>query len=141
MSSATTSTIEESVSEYQLALINGHLSLLTPSEILKWGIEHLPGLHQTTAFGLTGLVGIDMLSKITNTPPPLIFLDTLYHFPETLQLVEDVKTRYGIDVAVYRPEGCETVQDFEAKYGEKSWETSEESYDYLVKVIHSVLSG
>jgi phosphoadenosine phosphosulfate reductase len=135
MSPATVQTIEETLTEDQLALINTRLNLLTPSEILKWGVEHLPGLHQTTAFGLTGLVGIDMLSKITDTPPPLIFLDTLYHFPETLQLVEVVKTRYEIDVAVYKPDGCETAQDFEAKYGEKAWETSEEVYDYLVKVI------
>jgi len=127
-------TIEESLTEDQLALINGHLSLLTPSEILQWGVEHLPGLYQTTAFGLTGLAGLDMLSKFTNSTPPLIFFDTLYHFPETLQLVEDVKTRYGIDVAVYKPDGCETAQEFEAKYGEKPWETSEEVYDYLVKV-------
>jgi phosphoadenosine phosphosulfate reductase len=133
-------TIEESLTEDQLALINGHLSLLTPSEILQWGVEHLPGLYQTTAFGLTGLAGLDMLSKFTNSTPPLIFFDTLYHFPETLQLVEDVKTRYGIDVAVYKPDGCETAQEFEAKYGEKPWETSEEVYDYLVKVIFRFIS-
>jgi len=134
MPPATVPTIEESLSEDQLALINGHLSLLTPSEILQWGVEHLPGLHQTTSFGLTGLVGLDMLSKITDSTPPLIFFDTLYHFQETLQLVEDVKTRYGVDVAVYKPDRCETVQDFEAIYGEKAWEVSEEVYDYLVKV-------
>lgn len=121
-------------------MVNAHLSLLTPAEVLKWGVEHLPGLYQTTAFGLTGLVGIDMLSKITPNPPPLIFLDTLYHFPETLELVEEVKSRYGIPVSVYKPEGCETVQDFEQKYGENLWESGEEVYDYVVKVLNSSLN-
>ncbi|KAG8773691.1 hypothetical protein FRC15_001863 [Serendipita sp. 397] len=122
------------VSEEELAAINEQLSSLSPYEVLQWGIKHLPALYQTTAFGLTGLVGIDMLSKMTSTPPPLIFLDTLYHFQETLDLVEQVRKRYGIDIAVYKPDACETVEQFEARYGEKLWEMSEEVYDYVVKV-------
>ncbi|KAG9218706.1 hypothetical protein CCMSSC00406_0001180 [Pleurotus cornucopiae] len=117
-----------------LDLINSYLKDLTPEEILKWAIDYVPGLYQTTAFGLTGLVAIDMLSKITSTPPPLIFLDTLYHFPETYDLVEEVKQRYTVPVHVYKPEGCETVQDFERKYGERLWENDEDTYDYAVKV-------
>ncbi|THV04007.1 Phosphoadenosine phosphosulfate reductase thioredoxin [Dendrothele bispora CBS 962.96] len=116
-----------------LELINAHLNELQPEEILRWAIEYLPGLYQTTAFGLTGLVAIDMLSKITTSPPPLIFLDTLYHFSETYELVEEVRKRYGQPVHVFKPEGCETVRDFEAKYGEKLWETDEATYDFLVK--------
>ena len=100
--------------------VNAYLRPLTPEEILGWAIEYIPGLFQTTAFGLTGLVAIDMLSKITPSPPPLIFIDTLYHFPETLELVEEVKQKYNVPVRVYKPEGCESAQDFEKKYGEKS---------------------
>lgn len=122
------------LSASDLAEINAYLSTLTPEDILRWGIEYLPNLYQTTAFGLTGLVAIDMLSKITSSPPPLIFLDTLYHFQETYELVEEVTTRYGVPVHVCKPEGCGTVADFENKYGEKHWETDEGNYDYVVKV-------
>ena len=122
------------LSQSDLAKINAYLSPLTPEEILRWGIEYLPNLYQTTAFGLTGLVAIDMLSKITTSPPPLVFLDTLYHFQETYELVEEVKSRYGVPVHVYKPEGCETAQDFEAKFGERHWEVDEANYDYVVKV-------
>lgn len=118
----------------QLDAINVYLRMLSPNEILQWAVQNLPGLHQTTAFGLTGLVGIDMLSKITPNPPPLIFLDTLYHFQETLDLVEQVRERYHIDIHVYRPYFCETAQDFESLHGQRLWETDEDSYDYLVKV-------
>ncbi|CAA7260125.1 unnamed protein product [Cyclocybe aegerita] len=119
-----------------LVSINEYLSTLSPQDILKWALVHLPNLSQTTAFGLTGLVAIDMLSKIADPAdrPPLIFLDTLYHFPETYELVEDVKRRYNVLVHVFKPDGCETVQDFEQKYGERFWELDENSYDYLVKV-------
>ena len=82
-----------------LERINAHLRPLPPQEILRWALDYLPGLAQTTAFGLTGLVAIDMLSKLTPNPPPLIFLDTLYHFPETYELVEEVKRRcYRMDL-------------------------------------------
>lgn len=118
----------------ELDKINAYLASLSPQDILRWAIEHLPNLYQTTAFGLTGLVQLDMLSKLTETPPPLIFIDTLYHFPETLQLVEDVKSRYNREVHVYKPEGCDTVQDFEKTHGERLWERDETTYDFLVKV-------
>ncbi|KAH8096669.1 hypothetical protein BXZ70DRAFT_975038 [Cristinia sonorae] len=122
------------LSKEELGRINDYLRPLTPEEILQWAVDHIPSLYQTTAFGLTGLVAIDMLSKITSSPPPLIFLDTLYHFPETYELVEEVKKRYGVPALVYKPSGCETVADFERKYGEKFWETNEDAYDFAVKV-------
>ncbi|KIY73962.1 Phosphoadenosine phosphosulfate reductase thioredoxin [Cylindrobasidium torrendii FP15055 ss-10] len=126
------------LSTAELDAINAYLRELQPEEILRWAVEYLPGLHQTTAFGLTGLVAIDMLAGITkessSPSPPLIFIDTLYHFNETYDLVEAVKARYGVPVHVYRPEGCETVADFETKYGEKLWERDEGLYDFLVKV-------
>ncbi|EGO02213.1 hypothetical protein SERLA73DRAFT_133099 [Serpula lacrymans var. lacrymans S7.3] len=122
------------LSPEDLQTINEYLFPLTPQEILKWAVEYLPGLYQTTAFGLTGLVAIDMLSKLTPSPPPLIFLDTLYHFQETYELVQEVEKRYGQHIHVYKPEGCQTVQDFETKFGEKLWETDEDTYDFAVKV-------
>ncbi|EKM79949.1 hypothetical protein AGABI1DRAFT_72675 [Agaricus bisporus var. burnettii JB137-S8] len=118
----------------QLNAINAHLAPLIPEEILQWAIDYLPGLYQTTAFGLTGLVATDMLAKITKSPPPLIFFDTLYHFPETYELVEEVRKRYGSTINIYRPEGCNTVEDFETKHGQEFWKRDEDTYDYLIKV-------
>ncbi|KAH8834122.1 hypothetical protein DL96DRAFT_481802 [Flagelloscypha sp. PMI_526] len=114
--------------------LNQELRELTPEEILAWAVERIPGLYQTTAFGLTGLVAIDMLSKITTSPPPLIFLDTLYHFSETYDLVEEVKRKYDTPLHVYKPHNCENVHDFERLHGEKLWERNEDLYDYLIKV-------
>ena len=122
------------ISPEQLEKINEHLSDLTPEDILQWAVDHIPGLFQTTAFGLTGLVAIDMLSKITPEPPPLIFIDTLYHFPETYELVEEVKKKYGVPVHVYKPKGCADVRGFEEMYGKELWKSDEMAYDYYVKV-------
>jgi phosphoadenosine phosphosulfate reductase len=122
------------VSPSELDKINSFLSPLTPQEILKWAVDYLPNLYQTTAFGLTGLAATDMLTKLTSKPPPLIFLDTLYHFQETYELVEEVRQRYKPIIHVYKPEGCETVKDFELKYGDRLWERDEDMYDFVVKV-------
>jgi phosphoadenosine phosphosulfate reductase len=129
-----TSPLKLPLSKDDLDAINEHLEYLTPEEILQWAIEHIPSLYQTTAFGLTGLVAIDMLSKITTSPPPLIFLDTLYHFSETYELVQVVNSHYNRSVIVYKPEGCATTEEFERKHGERLWERDEAAYDYAVKV-------
>ena len=62
-------------------------------------------------------------------------MDTLYHFDETLALVDQVRERYPeTKLHVFKPEGCETSDDFEAKYGKNLWETNEEEYDWKAKV-------
>jgi len=105
---------------------------------LKWCLLTLPGLFQTTAFGLSGLVSLDMLSKLTadtNQTIDLIFFDTLYHFKETLELVQRVKSRYPkVNIHVYKPDGAETTADFEKIHGERLWETNDDLYDYHAKV-------
>lgn len=120
---------------------NKTLSTLSPQEILQWSVLTFPGLYQTTAFGLTGLCIIDMLSKLESTekdaknPVELVFIDTLYHFPQTLELVSEVEKKYpSFKLHVYKPEGCESDTDFVAKYGDELWSKDELKYDYLVKV-------
>ena len=117
-----------------LKFLNAQLALLEPQKILEWASITLPNLYQTTALGLTGLVSLDMLSKI-GSPVPLIFIDTLYHFPETLDLVQQVREKYPAhQLHVYTPDGLATTAEFEKKHGEKFWERDEATYDYLVKV-------
>jgi phosphoadenosine phosphosulfate reductase len=41
-------------SEKHLKYLNEKLAKLPPQKILEWAIVTLPGLYQTTAFGLTG---------------------------------------------------------------------------------------
>jgi phosphoadenosine phosphosulfate reductase len=83
---------------------------------------------------------MDMLSKLqTETPsaPTIdaIFLDTLYHFQETLDLVEKAKARYpNVHLHVYKPEGVSTTAEFEARHGKELWKTDENLYDWVAKV-------
>ena len=99
----------------------------------------LPGLYQTTALGLTGLAMTDMLSKLSEQQQhqevDVIFLDTLYHFSETLNLLDRIQKRYPLKrVHVFKPADVSTTSQFEKKYGEKLWETKETQYDFIAKV-------
>lgn len=136
--SSTGSLSEVFFSRPHLKFLNQQLAKLSPQEVLKWCITSLPNLYQTSAFGLTGLAIMDMISKLDQTIEPkieMIFLDTLYHFPQTLDLVSRVQKRYPhIAIHTFRPNGCDTTADFEAKHGERLWETNDELYDYLAKV-------
>lgn len=121
-----------------LKYINHQLAKLEPQDVLKWCITSLPRLYQTSAFGLTGLAIMDMVAKLEapfKSDVELIFLDTLYHFPQTLDLVDRVRSKYpALKIHVYKPAKSETTADFERVYGEKLWETDEERYDYTAKV-------
>lgn len=120
--------------------LNAQLSKLEPIDILRWAKLTLPNLYQTTAFGLSGLVTLDLLSKLQAEDPEsqqidLIFLDTLYHFQQTLDLVEKVKARYPkTNIHVYKPDGLKAASAFEEKYGNKLWESNPDLYDWVAKV-------
>lgn len=63
------------------------------------------------------------------------FQDTLHAFQETYDLVDDLKRKYPhLTIHTYKPEGCETPEDFSQKHGERLWETNDELYDYVAKV-------
>lgn len=124
-------------SKPHLKFLNAQLQKLEPQDILRWCITSLPGLYQTTALGLTGLVTLDILSKFDGPLKPqvdLIFLDTLHHFDETLSLIDRVRRRYSTNIHIYKPADTDTADEFKAKHGEKLWETNEELYDFVAKV-------
>jgi phosphoadenosine phosphosulfate reductase len=99
----------------QIAAANQHLDQQSPQKILRWAVEQFyPKLTMATAFGAEGCCIIHMLAEIE--PRVRIFnLETGYQFPETLELRERLKTRYGIEVEYIRPET--TVAEYEAEHG------------------------
>src|SRR5207244_12991712 len=86
-----------------------------PQQILRWAVEIFhPRLTMATAFGAEGCCLIHMLAEIE--PAVHMFnLETGYQFPETLELRERIKERYGIEVELVRPEL--TVAEYEAEHG------------------------
>jgi phosphoadenosine phosphosulfate reductase len=86
-----------------------------------------------------GLATVDMISKISleRAQPhlvPLIFLDTLYHFQETLDLAQKCQDTYAVPLRVFKPTDASTTAEFEREHGAELWKVDEDMYDYLVKV-------
>lgn len=123
-----------------LKFLNSTLNDLSPIDILRWAKLTFPNLYQSTAFGVSGLVTLDMLSKLQVESPSLqpvdaIFLDTLYHFQETHELVRKTQQRYpNMKLHIFKPFGCDTVSDFEAAHGKEFWKVNEKEYDWVAKV-------
>jgi phosphoadenosine phosphosulfate reductase len=120
--------------------LNKQLEPMDPMDILRFCKIMFPNLYQSTAFGLTGLATMDMLSKIQKENPEsnqvdLIFLDTLFHFKETYDLIDRVKERYPeVPIHIFKPDGVETAEELEEMYGKEVYFNAAEMYDYLVKV-------
>jgi phosphoadenosine phosphosulfate reductase len=109
------------------------LECASAERVLRWALETFaPGrLAIVSAFGPGSIVLIDLLHSI-GAELPVIFIDTLHHFPETLDLVETVRRRYSLDLRVYRP--AETLEAFEARHGPRLWERDIELYQQVAKV-------
>lgn len=104
-----------------------------PEAILRGAVAAVPveRLALLSAFGPASLVLIDMLSRL-DLRVPVLFIDTLHHFPETLELTERIRDRYALDLRVFRPAADRAA--FEAKYGQRLWERDLDRYQQLTKV-------
>lgn len=101
--------------------------------IIEWTVKTVePGrLVVSTSFGPAGMVNLHMLAEIA-PEVPVVFIDTLYHFKETLEHADLVARHYGLDVRYFRP--AETREDFEREHGERLWERDLDRFHHLTKV-------
>ncbi len=99
----------------ELSAASQSLEKASPAEILAWASERFGDrFAMATAFGPEGMVLIHLLAEVA--PQTYLFnLDTGYQFAETLELREEVKRRYGLEVELRRPKL--TVQQYEELNG------------------------
>ena len=87
------------------------LETATAGEVLEWGAEHL---H--TPLAVTLSMQDTVLAELAARHAPeadLIFLDTGYHFPETLDVAEQVAQRYDNRLLSIEPKRTRAEQDAE----------------------------
>src|SRR3954453_9807880 len=98
-----------------IAEANTALAAATPEEVLRWAVATFhPRLTMATAFGAEGCCILHLLGEIE--PNVRVFnLYTGYQFPETCELLDRIRDRYGIEVEYVRPEL--DVADYEAEHG------------------------
>ncbi|HLO84609.1 MAG TPA: phosphoadenosine phosphosulfate reductase [Nostocaceae cyanobacterium] len=131
---ASTASINPTV-EFDLDKLNQEFETATPKEILAWSVENIPtGLVQTSAFNVDDMVITHILYTELKHSVPVIFLDTLFHFRETLELVAKTIEIYTLDLKTYKTPDVDTREAFTAKYGEALWDKDIAKFHDITKI-------
>jgi phosphoadenosine phosphosulfate reductase len=109
-------------SDEELAEISAGFESKSALRIIEWAVESF-GHHLAMTASMTDAVLIDLATKV-NPAIEVIFIDTGYHFPETLETVEAVRRHYGLNLRMM------TV----ARQNEELWQVDPENCCSAVKV-------
>jgi len=130
----TSSTTSSSIN-FDLDKLNQEFETAHPRDILTWSVENVPtGLVQTSAFNVDDIVITDILYRELKKQTPVIFLDTLYHFPQTLELVDKVIEVYNLNLKLYKTPEINSREEFAAKYGEALWDKDITQFHQITKI-------
>ena len=121
--------------KFDLAELNQKYDTAHPKDVLAWCVENInTGLVQASAFNVDDIVITDILYRDLKHPVPVIFLDTLYHFPQTLELVGKVKELYNLDLKTYKMPDLDSREAFTAKYGDALWDKDISQFHQITKI-------
>lgn len=101
-------------------------------EVLQWAFRRFgKRVEMASGFGAEGMALIDIAARL-NPDLRVFTIDTEFLFPETYQLIEIVKKRYGITVERVQPRLTPEAQ--EEVYGPALWSTNPDHCCALRKV-------
>ncbi|HXQ30242.1 MAG TPA: phosphoadenylyl-sulfate reductase [Gemmatimonadales bacterium] len=86
----------------EVARLAAELRGASPEHVMRWTVERFPRTALTVSFGGGGLVLAHLLSRV-DARVPVLFLDTGFHFPETLAFRAQFATAYGLTVVDLKP--------------------------------------
>jgi len=120
--------------EEYLHSMNQVLAQQSLGSVLEWCYRSLPNFYQVTSFGSAGMVVIHEFHKL-NLKVPVIFLNTLYHFAETLEHARAVEVKYALQVHWYQCPKAGSREEFEKVYtSDDMWISHPRKFEYLTKV-------
>lgn len=94
----------------EIKKLNQESDGMGPQEVLQWGLNNIhPKLALASSFGAEDVVLIDMLMKI-NPEARIFTLDTGRLNQETYDVMDAVKSKYGLKLEVMFPETEETKE-------------------------------
>jgi phosphoadenosine phosphosulfate reductase len=110
------------LSDEELAELNREFERLPASKVIQWAVDRFSP-HLCLTASMNDAVLIDLAVKV-DPAIEVVFIDTGYHFPETLETVEAVRKRYGLNLRIM------TV----AAHDEALWQIDPENCCSAVKV-------
>ena len=103
-----------------------------PEERIRWATKKFPEQALvTTSFGAQSAAFLHMVSKVA-PEIPVLFIDTGYHFPETLSFAKALTERLGLNLKTYQPRL--SPQQIESQYG-RLWEEGPASLEKFHEII------
>ena len=105
-----------------LAAISAGFETAPPGRIIRWAVDEF-GTRLALTASMTDAVLIDLATRV-DPAIEVVFIDTGYHFPETLETVELVRRRYGLNLRMM------TVPH----HDEELWKTDPENCCSAIKV-------
>ena len=114
--------------------LNARFESSPPNEIIRWALEEsgLDRMAVATAFQAEGTAIIHMAVNV-RPEVPVLFLETGFHFAETLAFKERLTEQLGLNVIDLT--GDETVESQAQRYGERLYERDPKLCCELNKVI------
>jgi phosphoadenosine phosphosulfate reductase len=100
---------KNSSKDFDIERLNREFETRTPQELLEWGLKEF---HPSIALAWSGaedVAVVDMLVKI-NPQVRIFTLDTGRLNPETYDLIDRVREKYGIDIEVIFPDAAEVEE-------------------------------
>ena len=88
----------DDLTDEALAELNAKFETASAGEIVEWAVDRFHPLMCLTA-SMTDAVLIDVAAAVEPSIE-VVFIDTGYHFPETLETLERVRRRYGLNLRV-----------------------------------------
>jgi len=108
------------------------LEALDAGARIAWARENFPAQAlASTSFGAQSAAFLHLLA--THWPDlPVVFIDTGYHFPETLSFARELTQRFRLNLKTYRP--LLTPQEIDSRHG-KLWEQGPEGLEKFHEII------
>ncbi|NDE84785.1 MAG: phosphoadenylyl-sulfate reductase [Verrucomicrobia bacterium] len=101
-------------------------------ERIQWALHQFPGKAiLTTSFGAQSSALLHLAAQI-QPDLPVLFIDTGYHFPETISFAEELTRRLKLNLKTYRP--LLSPSEIESRYGHL-WEQGPEGLEQFHEII------
>ena len=97
---------KHSSKDFDIERLNKEFETKTPQELLEWGVKEFHPCIALAWSGAEDVAVVDMLVKI-NPKARIFTLDTGRLNPETYDLIDRVREKYGIDIEVMFPDAAE----------------------------------
>ncbi|HVL80507.1 MAG TPA: phosphoadenylyl-sulfate reductase [Actinomycetota bacterium] len=91
------------ISLHEVDELNSRLGDAHPADVLKWAFTSIPDLAIAVSFQVGGLVNVHMARQVIDRPVPVLFIQTGFHFPETIGFRDRIVSDWGLELIETRP--------------------------------------